>query len=227
MKKFTIEDVKDHSLVVDINEVCFNSWNPKVKRSPQYEKVKDSVRMNGLSMPIIVREIDDKDFKYEVLDGEQRLTACLDLGFEKVWIVNMGQVSDTDAKAKTIWMEMAVPFDQEKLGHLLVELVDKVELPYTDEEIEVMSGIDMGDDEELGDDDFEDDKNQLETFSVKLPKPQVDRLKENIKDLRDSYSISDGTALMVILDSYINGHRNENVQGLIEQLNNEELEFYS
>ena len=41
MKKFNLEDVKENSKIVDINEVCFNPWNPKIKRSKEYEKVKD------------------------------------------------------------------------------------------------------------------------------------------------------------------------------------------
>ena len=127
MKKFNLDDVKENSKIVDINEVCFNPWNPKVKRSKEYEKVKESVRVNGLSMPIVVREINDDNYKYQVLDGEQRLTAALDLGFDKIWIVDLGEISDEEAKSKTIWMEMAVPFDKEQLGKLLVELVDKVD----------------------------------------------------------------------------------------------------
>lgn len=229
MKKFNLDDVKENSKIVDINEVCFNPWNPKIKRSKEYEKVKESVRVNGLSMPIVVREIDDDNYKYQVLDGEQRLTAALDLGFDKIWIVNLGKITDEEAKSKTIWMEMAVPFDQEQLGKLLVELVDKVELPYTDNEIEVISGISLTseDDEELDDSDFEDDSKSLETFKVSLAKPHLDKLKEEIKSLKNDYEISDGIALMIILDAYVNGHKNENVQELIENLNNEELEFYS
>lgn len=226
MKKFTIEDVKDHSLIVDINKVCFNNWNPKVKRTPEFEKVKDSVRMNGLSMPIVVREIDDRDFDYEVLDGEQRLTAALDLGFTEIWVVNMGKISDEDAKAKTIWLEQAVPFDKDKLGSLLIELKDKIELPYTDEEIELMGGIEI--DDGLGDDDFEDDfeDNKLETFKLKLAKPHYDKLKEAIKDLQDTYTISEGTAIMIILDGYENG-KSEDIQKLIEKIQDEELDYYS
>lgn len=229
MKKFNLEDVKENSKIVDINEVCFNPWNPKIKRSKEYEKVKESVRVNGLSMPIVVREIEDDNYKYQVLDGEQRLTAALDLGFDKIWVVNLGKISDEEAKSKTVWMEMAVPFDQEQLGKLLVELVDKVELPYTDNEIQVISGVSLAteDDEELDEDDFEDDTKQLETFKISIAKPHLDKVKEEIKSLKDEYQISDGIALMIILTAYKEGHRSENIENLIEKLNNEEFEFYS
>lgn len=189
MKKFNLEDVKENSKIVDINEVCFNPWNPKIKRSKEYEKVKESVRVNGLSMPIVVREIDDDNFKYQVLDGEQRLTAALDLGFDKIWVVDLGQVSDEEAKSKTIWMEMAVPFDQEQLGKLLVELVDKVELPYSDNEIEVISGVSLvsEDDEDFTDDLF-DDSEKKKKFVIECSPENLDNIKNKFNALYEEFN---------------------------------------
>lgn len=189
MKKFNLDDVKENSKIVDINEVCFNPWNPKVKRSKEYEKVKESVRINGLSMPIVVREINDDNFKYQVLDGEQRLTAALDLGFDKIWIVDLGEVSDEEAKSKTIWMEMAVPFDQEQLGKLLVELVDKVELPYSDNEIEVISGVSLvsEDDEDFTDDLF-DDSEKKKKFVIECSPENLDNIKNKFNALYEEFN---------------------------------------
>lgn len=189
MKKFNLDDVKENSKIVDINEVCFNPWNPKVKRSKEYEKVKESVRVNGLSMPIVVREINDDNFKYQVLDGEQRLTAALDLGFDKIWIVDLGEISDEEAKSKTIWMEMAVPFDQEQLGKLLVELVDKVELPYSDNEIEVISGVSLvsEDDEDFTDDLF-DDSEKKKKFVIECSPENLDNIKNKFNALYEEFN---------------------------------------
>lgn len=189
MKKFNLEDVKENSKIVDINEVCFNPWNPKIKRSKEYEKVKESVKLNGLGMPIVVREIEDDNYKYQVLDGEQRLTAALDLGYDKVWIVNLGQVSDEEAKSKTLWYEMAVPFDQEQLGKLLVELVDKVELPYSDSEIEVISGISLvsEDDEDFTDDLF-DDSEKKKRFVIECSPENLDNIKNKFNDLYEEFN---------------------------------------
>ena len=221
MKKFDFNDIKENSKIVNINEVSFNSWNPKNKRTKEYEKVKESVKLNGLTMPIVVREIDDENYKYEVLDGEQRLTACIDLGFDKIWIVNAGKISDTEAKSKTIWLDQSVPFDKKQLGELLGELVGEIELPYTDEEIEVMAGIDLSED---NDEEFIDETDNLEKFTIKLPKVHLERLKEEISKIKKDYEANDGLAIMIILDSYINGKRNENILSLIEKLNQEELE---
>ena len=218
MKKFEIENYLNNSFLVDIKDVSFNSWNPKNKRTKEYSKVLESVKVNGLTMPIIVREIDNKDYKYEVLDGEQRLTACIDLGFNKIWVVNVGKISDNEAKAKTIWLEQSVPFDKKQLGDLLIELKDNVELPYSDEEIEVITGIAFDEDE---DEEFIDEEGKLKSFSVFLSNNHLDKIKSEIKKLKDEYLISDGIALMIILDCYINGKRNENILNLISQLNEE------
>lgn len=228
MKKFNLEDVKENSKIVDINEVCFNPWNPKIKRSKEYEKVKESVKLNGLGMPIVVREIQDDNYKYQVLDGEQRLTAALDLGYDKVWIVNLGQVSDEEAKSKTLWYEMAVPFDKEQLGNLLVDLVGKVELPYTDNEIEVITGIELETDD-ISDDDFEDEySNTLKSFSVHVLPENKDFLKDEFKKLNDDLSISDNTIIMAAiknLEATIEHHGIEMIQKYIDEEKEKEINF--
>lgn len=218
MKKFNLEDVKENSKIVDINEVCFNPWNPKIKRSKEYEKVKESVKLNGLGMPIVVREIEDDNYKYQVLDGEQRLTAALDLGYDKVWIVNLGQVSDEEAKSKTLWYEMAVPFDKEQLGNLLVDLVGKVELPYTDNEIEVITGIEL---ETEDDEDFEDDfeeKSNFTKFSVLMIKEWVNNLKDKIKQIQEDFDCSEGVATYYLMNQINVGEINgEEIAKLSEE----------
>ena len=218
MKKFNLEDVKENSKIVDINEVCFNPWNPKIKRSKEYEKVKESVKLNGLGMPIVVREIEDDNYKYQVLDGEQRLTAALDLGYDKVWIVNLGQVSDEEAKSKTLWYEMAVPFDKEQLGNLLVDLVGKVELPYTDNEIEVITGIEL---ETEDDEDFEDDfeeKSNFTKFSVLMIKEWVNNLKDKIKQIQEDFDCSEGVATYYLMNQINVGEINgEEIANLSEE----------
>lgn len=228
MKKFNLEDVKENSKIVDINEVCFNPWNPKIKRSKEYEKVKESVKLNGLGMPIVVREIQDDNYKYQVLDGEQRLTAALDLGYDKVWIVNLGQVSDEEAKSKTLWYEMAVPFDKEQLGNLLVDLVGKVELPYADNEIEIITGIELETDD-VSDDDFEDEyNNTLKSFSVHVLPENKDFLKDEFKKLNDDLSISDNTIIMAAiknLEATIEHHGIEMIQKYIDEEKEKEINF--
>lgn len=208
---------KDRVKIVDINEVAFNPWNPKVKRSKEYEKVYKSIQVEGILSPIIVREIDDEDFKYQVLDGEQKLTALLDLGEDTAPIYNLGHLSDEKAKQVTIFMMQHVDAEQEALGKLLVELQDKVELPYDIDEIEVIAGVDV-DDEEDSKDDFELKSNFVK-YSASIIKEWSDFIKQKVRKITDDFNCSEGVALYYMV-------KNSNIGEIdgeeIKQLSQEE-----
>ena len=126
--------------VVPIEQVRPNTWNPKPKGGKAYEKVKQSIATNGLKSTIAVRENDG----YEIIDGEQRWTACLELGFKKILIYNEGEVTDQEAKQLTIWWQQQVPFDPMDEAFLVADMADEfgdLELPYDIEEIEEMKAL--------------------------------------------------------------------------------------
>lgn len=218
MKKYTIEEIKAGSKFVPIDEVKMNDWNPKVKRSEEYYKVKQSIETNGQVIPIVVRNANSKDFKYEILDGEQRYTAMVDLGFDQVWIVNLGDVPDKEAKSTTIWMEQAVPFDDNLLGELLVELKGDVELPYTDEEIDLIAGVfpEKEDSEEEDDEDFEAD---YVRYSMVIYKEDKDDLKDIHQSILDKYlNVPDGLDAGVINWSIIELATMAETEDLLKQI---------
>lgn len=218
MKKYTIEEIKAGSKFVPIDEVKMNDWNPKVKRSEEYYKVKQSIETNGQVIPIVVRNANSKDFKYEILDGEQRYTAMVDLGFDQVWIVNLGDVPDKEAKSTTIWMEQAVPFDDNLLGELLVELKGDVELPYTDEEIDLIAGVfpEKEDSEEEDDEDFEAD---YVRYSMVIYKQDKDDLKDIHQSILDKYlNVPDGLDAGVINWSIIELATMAETEDLLKQI---------
>lgn len=180
MRKYTIEDVKKGSMFVPIESVQLNNWNPKQKKSEEYYKVRQSIEVNGQVMPVITR---NKGSKYEILDGEQRFTAMQELNYTKVWIVNLGDVPDSEAKSTTIWMEQAVPFDDNLLAELLVELKGEVELPYTEDEIELITGVFPAPAEE----DEEEDNSELTRYSLTVYKSDKDDVKANHQAVLDKY----------------------------------------
>lgn len=197
MNKFDVSQVKE----VSVNEICFNNWNPKQKRTREFEKVRESIRTQGFLNPLIVREIKDDTYKYQILDGEQKFSAAMDLGMEEVPIYNLGKMSDEKAKQITIFMMQHVEADKDQLGHLLVELVGKVDLPYTDEEIELMSGIELIDDE-IEDDDI---KTNYKPFKVLQTPTFLALSKEMIKKICDDYECSENVALYKIMYEAKNG----------------------
>lgn len=189
---------KDKVKIVDINEIAFNPWNPKIKRSKEYEKVYKSIQVEGILSPLIVREIEDEDFKYQVLDGEQKLTALLDLGEDTAPIYNLGSLSDEKSKQVTIFMMQHVDAEQEALGKLLVELQDKVELPYDIDEIELIAGVEV-DDEDDDEDVFEEQK--VARVSLKVPVEWKRKIEEKIKQCAIDKGCSDAVALFALLEN--------------------------
>lgn len=215
MKKYTVEEIKAGSKFVPIDEVCMNNWNPKIKRSEEYYKVKQSIEVNGQVMPVVVRNAKSKDFKYEILDGEQRYTAMQDLGFDEVWIVNLGDVPDAEAKSTTIWMEQAVPFDDNLLGELLVELKGQVELPYTDEEINLIAGVFP----EKEEDEEENSETEYTRFSLGVLKTDVEEIREIHKEILDeNLNVPEGVDAGVINWSVLKLATMKESKDLLKQL---------
>lgn len=180
--------------IVKIEEVRPNTWNPKDKGTEEYYKIKKGISLKGQRLPIVVREIAGVE-GYEIIDGEQRYTACKELGFLKVLIYNEGFISDKEAKELTIWYQQQVLFNEVSLAFLIKELSieEDLELPYTDIEMENFLKIadtdwdkftDNGDD---GDDKLNnnsEEKPDLEDITFTVTKEQKDIIDRAIEDVR-------------------------------------------
>ena len=105
--------------IIDIQLIKPNNWNPKDLDTPEYQKIVQGIRLKGQRLPIVVREIGDT---FEIVDGEQRYRACLDLAFEKILIYNEGKITDQEAKELTIWYQQQVPFNEVSLAKLIKDL---------------------------------------------------------------------------------------------------------
>lgn len=115
--------------IVDISDVEPNGYNPKKEDTKEYQDVLESIKRNGLIQPIIVREQDDRLI---IVDGEQRYTAAWELGYQQIYVYNLGKISEDEAKALTLWMEVQVPFDRMQLKPIVLELSKKgISLPKT------------------------------------------------------------------------------------------------
>ena len=91
------------------------------------------------------------------------------MGFDKIYIYNLGQISESEAKSITIWMEQRVNFDELALAPLIVELNDlKMDIPYTEEQIQDFTNM-------LNFDFIGDGKVNL---SVKCTEDQFNHIKE-------------------------------------------------
>lgn len=186
---------------VKIDEVEVNDYNPKAKETKEYQNVVKSLRINGLQQPIMVRELNGK---YVIVDGEQRYTAAKELGFEEIYIYNFGEISDEDAKATTIWMEVQVPFDQIDLVPIALELHEQgFELPFTDLQLDDFKHIAEFDfDSYVAEDNLPvKDDNSVKTYQlkIKLSKEQLDEINEAIKAMVESENIGEAHALELLV----------------------------
>jgi len=110
-------------LIVDINKVKPNTWNPKEnieessENKARYEEIRNEIKKKGLFEAITVRELNNE---YEILDGFHRWTACKELGFKEIRINNLGKIDDKLARAITLIKEQKrVPLSELKTAEVV------------------------------------------------------------------------------------------------------------
>lgn len=190
--------------IIPIEKVKANSWNPKDSETKEFNQVVRSLELYGFRQPILVRESDDG--KYEILDGEQRFTAAKELAYTDVPVYNLGKISDTEAKAATIWMEVQVPFNEIDLSHLVVELDEaSVALPYTEAEIADFRHMSEFSFDNFDDDDGEFEDNDVKTFKVVLGEEAYQIVTKAVKKVQDDNDCSEARAIELICADYLAG----------------------
>lgn len=81
---------------LDPRTLVKNHWNPN-KMSPEAEsKLRNSLQQNGHIKPILVRELNDGQL--EIVGGEHRVDVSIDLGMDSVPVLNLGRITDEQAK---------------------------------------------------------------------------------------------------------------------------------
>ena len=199
--------------IVPISDVHFNNYNPKEKRTTEYEKVKESISLNGFMSPVSVRQIEGED-GFTIVDGEQRATAAQDLGYKEIPVYNLGFISEEDAKAKTIWAEVSVQFDQIQLAPLAMELNEVgIELPYSEKQMQdfkELCSFDFDNAYEDSEQKEDDDTPKMKTLNVKVTEDQLTIIKEAIKLVSENENISEGRALELLVADGLAGYQQTN-----------------
>lgn len=199
--------------IVPISDVHFNNYNPKEKHTLEYEKVKESISLNGFMSPVIVRQIEGED-GFTVVDGEQRATAAQDLGYKEIPVYNLGFISEEDAKAKTIWAEVSVQFDQIQLAPLAMELNEVgIELPYSEKQMQdfkELCSFDFDNAYEDSEQKEDDDTPKMKTLNIKVTDDQLTIIKEAIKLVSENENVSEGRALELLVADGLAGYQQTN-----------------
>lgn len=122
-------------------------WNYKETDLNLHEKLKNNLVKNGQIENLVVREISStNDFEtlYEVVNGNHRLTALMELEFADAYCYNLGEVSDNLAKRIAIELnETRFASDTIKLSELLQDISAEFgredmlsTMPYDEHELE-------------------------------------------------------------------------------------------
>ena len=125
---------------VPIDQLNPNPYNTNVVSPDNEEKIKESLRRFGQFKPILVRE---QDQGFEIIGGEHRWRAAKELGLENVAVINLGNISDEEAKKISLIDNGRYGEDDAfKLSELLSSLGDIADLssymPYSDQSLETL-----------------------------------------------------------------------------------------
>jgi hypothetical protein len=106
---------------LDPRELQANPWNPNTMDDFMWRKTLMSIETLGFSSPAVVR---DKGDYFEVIDGEHRVKAAIELDLPLIPVWNLGVISDSHAKQLTVVLnETRGQADRERLGELLRDLL--------------------------------------------------------------------------------------------------------
>lgn len=140
-------------LMVPMSAIVPNTWNPNKMDADTRRKLSRAIIKDGFIVPVIVRPLpasrlsEHPGVSWEIVDGEHRWLIGKDLGMPTIPIVNVGAISDDDAKAITIKANaLRGEFDSVQLAEMISglakagggvqSLVD--DLPFSQERLQAM-----------------------------------------------------------------------------------------
>lgn len=110
-------------LKLPVSALTKAEWNYKEDDQLTKDKLKEAISRNGQIVNIIVREIDGG--RYEVVNGNHRLDAFLELGIKDCIAVNLGRISKEDAiRVALETNELEFRVSDARLAKALKELCD-------------------------------------------------------------------------------------------------------
>lgn len=193
-----------------------NPWNYNKQSDRVQEATRESIAQFGFIDPVTVRPHPDLKGQYQIVDGEHRWRAAVDLGVEKIALAVIN-VTDVEAKKLTIILnETRGSGDKVDLASLIAEISDELGddlvtgLPYSDEELEgllKLTEFDMGG-FAAAPDPVVDPLDQWETIHIRVPAAVVElweRARENVEDgePHSDLPVRNGLALESILADFL------------------------
>jgi len=137
--------MKQRIVTLPVSSIKPNDWNFNVMTPRLYEKAKASIKKFGFVAPVVVRPLGDGT--YELVDGEHRWKAAVELGLTHIPAVVLEEYEDAEAKALSIALnEIKGKADAPRLAAVLYDLTlmpnaeELLEpLPFLDKELAALS----------------------------------------------------------------------------------------
>lgn len=137
-----------NEIVLDIDDLEPNPWNPNEESEFMRERLAGSLKKYGQVAEVLVREIPGA--KYQIIDGEHRWRKIKKAGGKEILANNLGKISEEDAKMLTmVANELHGNRNPVRLAKILRDLQRESDwkeiaaiLPYTEIEIENLLDID-------------------------------------------------------------------------------------
>lgn len=211
-----MERITQNNLIIDIDKIQPNDYNPKPDFNEseelklEFDKLKRSLEHHGQIDPLLVREI-GKD-KYELVNGYHRWLAMKELGWKKAEIKNLGKISRIDAIKKALSTEeIRIPLDIIEVAELVKNIRESEEglegLPYTAEEIQEKIDLLEFDWESFKREVIEvveDEQKEVERLETKrtyyfaIPKKDLERVKNYFKKSNATWRLDEKKLLDLI-----------------------------
>lgn len=135
-------DIKKGFTDIDISFLVAAKWNYKTNNPDLSAKLRENIKRNGQIENLLVRRL-DTGF-YEVVNGNHRLEVMHELGMKRVFVFNLGDITDNAAKRISIETnETKFTTDNIRIAELFKEMqVDftpdelATTMPFSTQEIE-------------------------------------------------------------------------------------------
>jgi ParB family transcriptional regulator, chromosome partitioning protein len=116
------DDGKQYDILVKISVelISPNPFQPRTNFDPaSMEELKKSILENGLIQPITVRRADNN--RYELISGERRLRACIDIGYREI----PAYIIKVDSEETMLAMALIENIQREKLNPVEIGMAYK------------------------------------------------------------------------------------------------------
>ena len=121
-----------------LSSLIIAEWNYKENNELQKEKLKTNITENGFVQNLVIRKLGDK---FEVVDGNHRLEALMELGFKEVQVCDVGIITDKQAYILSINLnETKFENNEWKLASIIKGLSDDMDA----EELENILPFELG-----------------------------------------------------------------------------------